>query len=153
MKKILDESKGQWVAVKKFKDVQDGQFIRYVYGDGDKCGYSDNDRRVLRLNDDGTFDTLINGESNAVGVYNFFKFFNNLVVVEAFIEFTLVNKTVKVYIDDCMNGKGFCFEVKFASKIDTMTCSGSYTLRSSAIRAAKRFCEDLGFKCEIVKAK
>jgi hypothetical protein len=59
-------------------------------------------------------------------------------------------KKKKVNVAKCYVWKGLDGKWYFLTKISGVFCAQKYTKRSNAVRAAKRFCVKIGYKCEIL---
>jgi hypothetical protein len=138
----IDGIPGEWRTVTKASEVAVGQRVRYT----DAIIIDSNDRRfVLSISDRvQTYD----GKSKHIGTSDLFAWNQ----VQAF--FPLADKpkrkVAKIYI---VPYRG-CITSPFTLRV-SFSCWNvwvdHYCSRKSALRGAHRFCEAIGYECEVVK--
>ena len=130
----IDGIKGEWRTVTKASEVTIGQRVRYKF----------------RNDDEKSFDAIHDYDSDTTNIHSVFNtlFRSN---VQAFFPLPVKpakRKVAKVRIVEVAK-----FMFVYVTKITGARCNKSKSVRSrkSALRGARRFCNAIGYECEVVK--
>ena len=134
----IEGVEGKWRTVTKAEQVTVGQRVRYILEDGERYGYSHSDAPDRFM-------------ANKLQTTGYSVIFGNRIkpkLIQAFFPLPAQQKrkVAKVKFRQSLMGE-WSFSIKTPFRMN----SNPFSLKSSVLRGARRFCKAIGYEMEVVK--